>query len=98
VAAAPGARARPCSLAGIPNADASRVPIRAREARMARREKLDTEMLGVVAAVLGAFLSITGIALAIDGLLFDLTDRFATGCVLIVCGTLLYVLILTPHR
>jgi Protein of unknown function (DUF2964) len=68
------------------------------EARMARREKLDTEMLGVVAAVVGTFLSIFGIAVAIDGLLFDLTDRLAAGLVLTVCGSMLYILILCPHR
>lgn len=65
---------------------------------MAHREKLDTEMLGVVAAVLGAFLSIAGIALLIDGLLFELTERFAVGFVLTVVGSILYILILAPHR
>jgi hypothetical protein len=65
---------------------------------MARREKLDTDMLAVVAAVLGAFLSIAGIALLIDGLLFELTERFAAGFVLTIFGSILYILILAPHR
>lgn len=59
---------------------------------MIHREKFDTGMLGVVAAVFGVFLSVVGIVLAIDGVLFDLARWSAVGVGLIVCGSILYIL------
>jgi hypothetical protein len=64
---------------------------------MALRHRIDSEFVVTAIALFGAFLSLAGIGLAIEGVLFAIPARVATGLAMIVCGTLLYILMLCPH-